>query len=151
MQISVEFTWLVGLLFGFMGVMWAFGKVLGSQFEKHLELRFGSLNTRFIGIENSLKESGSERHEQGEELHQLNEKLHRVEIEIERIQSDMPKGYVRRDEWNKSPNHEDLQKMYKSVSELSSMVHQLVGENRSQTGTLSLILNKMVSNSKGLP
>lgn len=151
MQITVDFTWLVGLLFGFMGVLWAFVKLFGSQFSTHLDKRFTALDTRFAGIENSLKESSSERHEQGQELHQLNEKLHHVELEIERMQADMPSNFVTRAEWNKSPSHEDLQKMYKSVSDLSSTVNQLVGENRSQTDTLRLILNKMVSNSKGLP
>jgi septal ring factor EnvC (AmiA/AmiB activator) len=139
MQITVELTWLIGLFFSFMTVLWAFAKLFGSQFNKNLGERFLALDARFAGIENSLKESSSERHEQGQELHQLNEKLHHVELEIERMQADMPSNFVTRAEWNKS------------VSDLSSTVNQLVGENRSQTDTLRLILNKMVSNSKGLP
>jgi hypothetical protein len=151
MQITVEFTWLVGLLLGFMGVLWAFAKLFAAQFKNHLDERFVVLDTRFSGIENSLKEGNSERHEQGRELHLLNEKLHHVEIEMERIQAEIPKNFVTRAEWMKSPNHEDLQKMYKAVGDLSATVNQLVGESKGQTDTLRLILNKMVSNSKELP
>ncbi len=42
-----------------------------------------------------------------------------------------------------APSHEDLSKMYESLNTLAQTVHQLVGENRGQSDTLRLILNRI--------
>lgn len=42
MILQIEFTWLVGLLLLFFGAVWAFGKVLVSQFDKRLDERFAT-------------------------------------------------------------------------------------------------------------
>lgn len=44
-------VWLVGLLLAFFGCIWAFAKVLGSQQEKLLDVRFASLEeSRTLGV-----------------------------------------------------------------------------------------------------
>lgn len=47
-----------------------------------------------------------------------------------------------------APNHADLGKVYDSINKLSATVNQLVGENRGQSDTLRLILNRITE--KGL-
>lgn len=47
-----------------------------------------------------------------------------------------------------APNHADLAKVYESINALASTVNQLVGENRGQSDTLRLILNRITE--KGL-
>lgn len=42
-----------------------------------------------------------------------------------------------------APSHEDLSKMYQSISQLGQTVHQLVGENRGQSDSLRLILSRL--------
>lgn len=42
-----------------------------------------------------------------------------------------------------APNHSDLAKVYGSINDLAATVNQLVGENRGQTDTLRMILNKI--------
>lgn len=42
-----------------------------------------------------------------------------------------------------APNHSDLAKVYESINGLAATVNQLVGENRGQTDTLRLILNRI--------
>jgi septal ring factor EnvC (AmiA/AmiB activator) len=42
--------------------------------------------------------------------------------------------------------HDNLAEVYKSINQLASTVNQLVGENRSQSDQLRLILNKMTGN-----
>ncbi len=116
------------------GGFWTVGSVAARNLYKQQEGRFDS-------IEATLRKSENDRSEE-------NEKLHRIELELERIQADMPGNFVTRAEWEKSPSHADLQKLYQSIGDLSSTVNQLVGESRGQTDTLKLILNKMV-NSKG--
>ena len=41
------------------------------------------------------------------------------------------------------PSHADLSKVYDSINTLAGTVHQLVGENRGQSDTLRLILNRI--------
>lgn len=48
-----------------------------------------------------------------------------------------------------APSHADIARVYDSVNDLSRTVHQLVGENRGQTDTLRLILNRITE--KGMP
>lgn len=111
------------------GGFWAVAKVAGRQLDEKLEARFDS-------VESSLGNIGKDRREDGE-------KLHRIELELAKMQADMPHRFVTRIEFEKSPSHNDLGQMYKAISELSSTVNQLVGENRGQTDTLRLILNKI--------
>jgi len=47
-----------------------------------------------------------------------------------------------------APNHGDLARVYESINKLAATVNQLVGENRGQTDTLRLILNRITE--KGL-
>lgn len=47
-----------------------------------------------------------------------------------------------------APTHADLARLYESVNQLAGTVNQLVGENRGQTDTLRLILNRITE--KGL-
>lgn len=42
-----------------------------------------------------------------------------------------------------APSHADLSKVYESINALAGTVHQLVGENRGQSDTLRLILNRI--------
>lgn len=42
-----------------------------------------------------------------------------------------------------APSHADLAKVYDSINTLAGTVNQLVGENRGQTDTLRLILNRI--------
>lgn len=42
-----------------------------------------------------------------------------------------------------APNHTDLAKVYESINGLAATVNQLVGENRGQSETLRLILNRI--------
>lgn len=42
-----------------------------------------------------------------------------------------------------APSHHDLGKVYESINTLAATVNQLVGENRGQTDTLRLILNRL--------
>lgn len=48
-----------------------------------------------------------------------------------------------------APDHDDLGKVYVAINELSGTVNQLVGENRGQSDTLRLILNRITE--KGMP
>lgn len=43
-----------------------------------------------------------------------------------------------------APSHDNLGEVYESINKLAAMVHQLVGENRSQTDTLRLIQNQIM-------
>lgn len=45
MMLQIEFTWLVGLLISFFGVVWVFGKLLLKQIEKRLDERFATQET----------------------------------------------------------------------------------------------------------
>lgn len=47
-----------------------------------------------------------------------------------------------------APTHADLARVYESLNTLAGTVNQLVGENRGQTDTLRLILNRITE--KGL-
>lgn len=42
-----------------------------------------------------------------------------------------------------APDHKDISKVYDSINALAATVNQLVGENRSQSDTLKLILNQI--------
>ncbi len=48
-----------------------------------------------------------------------------------------------------APSHGDLGKVYESINGLAATVNQLVGENRGQSDTLRLILNRITE--KGMP
>lgn len=42
-----------------------------------------------------------------------------------------------------APTHQDLSEVYGSINGLAASVNQLVGENRSQTALLNMIINKL--------
>lgn len=48
-----------------------------------------------------------------------------------------------------APDHDDLGKVYEAINTLAGTVNQLVGENRGQSDTLRLILNRITE--KGMP
>lgn len=48
-----------------------------------------------------------------------------------------------------APTHADLSKVYDAINTLAATVNQLVGENRGQSDTLRLILNRITE--KGMP
>lgn len=48
-----------------------------------------------------------------------------------------------------APNHDDFGKVYVAISDLARTVNQLVGENRGQSDTLRLIMNRITE--KGMP
>ena len=48
-----------------------------------------------------------------------------------------------------APNHADLAKVYDSLNNLAGTVNQLVGENKGQSDTLRLILNRITE--RGMP
>lgn len=50
---------------------------------------------------------------------------------------------------DRAPSHADLAKVYESLNQLAGTVNQLVGENRGQSDTLRLILNRITE--KGMP
>lgn len=85
-----------------------------------------------------------------------NEKIVALTAEVAALESDMT---VLRASAKNAPNHADLSRVYEAIksqgektnntiSLLAATVHQLVGENRGQTDTLRLILNRMTE--KGL-
>ena len=74
-----------------------------------------------------------------------NEKIAALTAEVAALDSDMT---VLKASAEKAPNHADLGKVYESINGLAATVNQLVGENRGQTDTLRLILNRMTE--KGL-
>ena len=42
-----------------------------------------------------------------------------------------------------APDHSDIARVYESINKLAATVNQLVGENRGQSDTLRMILNKI--------
>lgn len=85
MILQIEFTWLVGLLIAFIGAIWAFGKVLMSQFEKRL-------NDRFAAIEKARAEAGAIWQS---ELAQLKN----MERDFLKFQVELPQKVVFRDDY----------------------------------------------------
>ena len=80
-----------------------------------------------------------------------NEKIAKLTAEIAALDADM--GKLKASSEN-APNHADLGHVYdaikaqgektnSTISSLAATVNQLVGENRGQTDTLRLILNRM--------
>lgn len=85
MTLQIEFTWLVGLLIAFLGAVWAFGKVLVSQFDKRLD-------ERFVSIKADLDKREADDVKVAEQLRQF-------EKEFLTFQRDMPIQYVRREDY----------------------------------------------------
>ena len=96
MIFQIEFTWLVGLLIAFFGVVWAFGKVLLDQIEKRLGERFAGQekmrgesqkhwDTKFAAIEAAGREESSQ--------------WQRIERELLSLKAELPVQYVRREDY----------------------------------------------------
>lgn len=85
MTLQIEFTWLVGLLIAFLGAVWAFGKVLVSQFDKRLD-------DRFLSIKVDLDKREADDAKVAAQLRQF-------EKEFLTFQRDMPIQYVRREDY----------------------------------------------------
>lgn len=85
MILQVEFSWLVGLMLAFFGVVWAFGKVLMAQFEKRL-------SERFAAIEEARKNAGAV-------LQQELAQLKNMERDFLKFQAELPTRVVFRDDY----------------------------------------------------
>lgn len=68
-----------------------------------------------------------------EQIAEMQSKVDKVERELTGLKSTI----------EAAPSHADLGKVYESMRELATTVHQLVGENRGQSDTLRLILNRL--------
>ncbi|MDD4930505.1 MAG: hypothetical protein PHP85_14710 [Gallionella sp.] len=110
MQISVEFTWLVGLFFAFLGVLWAFGKILVNQFEKHLELRFDA--------QDKAQTAAATHWEQ--RFYSVEDMTRRAAQDIVNLKIDLPKVYVQREDWIRFATSFDHK-----IDSINHAIHQL--------------------------
>ncbi|MDH2918460.1 MAG: hypothetical protein PXX73_04625 [Sideroxydans sp.] len=89
MKIEVEFVWLVGLLLSFFGVVWVFGMLLVSQFEKRIGAQFEAQgearkvtqfhwDTRFNELDALAK---------------------RTAADVMALRIELPKEYIAREDW----------------------------------------------------
>lgn len=96
MTLEVDFVWLVGLLLAFFGASAAAGKLLLAQAQRHLDDRFEAqektrannhdqVQRRLDGIESTTREDASQ--------------WQRVERELLRFQAELPRDYIRRDDF----------------------------------------------------
>lgn len=89
MQVQIEFWQLIGgiaaAVVAFGTMIWAFGKVLMTQFEKRL-------NERFVAIEAARTAAGSS-------LKIELDQLKNVERDFLKFQADLPVQYVRREDY----------------------------------------------------
>lgn len=155
MTIQVEFwqllTFGVGLLIAFFGAVFAAGKVLGGQWQKGLDERFAAQDMARLEGSSLLRKTLDEH--QANEKH-TREQLLTLEREFMNWRNDLPHRHGERlsrleAEVGSMPSNDDLGKVYESVNKLASQVNQLVGENRGQSDTLRLILNRITE--KGMP
>lgn len=76
---------LIAIALGFVGALWALLKLLAAQYERSLEARFKVLNESMGGIKNSQARE--------------QETTQRLERELLRFQAELPRDYVRRDDF----------------------------------------------------
>lgn len=69
-----------------------------------------------------------------------NERVSELADKVEKLDKDVSALQV---SVEGAPNHDHLAKVYESINGLAATVNQLVGENRGQTDTLRLILNRI--------
>ncbi|MTD32533.1 hypothetical protein [Paludibacterium denitrificans] len=96
MKVTVEFWYLVGLLLGFLGVVFTFGKLLLGEIEKRLDQRFET-------IDKANKDSSTHWDERFSALLEQNrreaEGWKTIEKDFLRFQAELPLQYVRRDDY----------------------------------------------------
>lgn len=91
--------------------------------------RNDEVDKKFTGLQSDQKKQGDKL---GGEMAALSTRLAHLETAVE-----------------SAPDHDDLAKVYDGLNKLSGTVNQLVGENRGQSDTLRLILNRITE--KGMP
>src|SRR3990172_4027453 len=88
MTLQIEFTWLIGLCFVFIGAMWALAKLLMAQTFKQLDARFESQDL----ARTKAQEHWEARFGQIEALARSNER------DLLTMRGDLPNIYVRRED-----------------------------------------------------
>lgn len=114
MTVTVEFWYLVGLLLGFLGVVFTFGKLLLGEIEKRLDQRFLAidaankaaelrLDQRFQAIDEANKDASKHWDTRFAELLEQNRReadgWQRIEKDFLRFQAELPLQYVRREDY----------------------------------------------------
>jgi hypothetical protein len=89
MKIEVEFVWLVGVLFAFFGVVWAFGLVLVNQFEKRIAEQFTAQGE-------ARKVTQFHWDARFNELDLL---AKRTAADVTALRIELPKEYIAREDW----------------------------------------------------
>lgn len=150
MSIQIEpwqlLTFGVGLLISFFGAVFAAGKLLGGQWQKGLDDRFAAQDKARTEGSAMLRRTLDEHME---DERQTRAQLIALEREFLDWRSDLPHRHGERISHLETaikavPTTEDLARMYESINKLAGTVNQLVGENRGQTDTLRLILNRIM-------
>lgn len=85
MTVQLELWHLITLLVMFLGFCFAAGKLLISQFERHIDARFSAQAERLGEIENANRDESAH--------------WQRVERELMGLKADLPLSYVRRDDY----------------------------------------------------
>lgn len=96
MTVNMELWQLITLLLAFFGAVWAFGKVLMTQFDRQLDIRFKA--------QDEARESGSKALREKLDLHMEQEvrtadQLKALERDFLLWKADMPVMYVRREDY----------------------------------------------------
>ncbi len=96
MTVTVDFWYLVGLLLGFLGVVFTFGKLLLAQIEQRLDQRFKA-------IDEANKATSTHWDTRFAELMEQNRReadgWQRIEKDFLRFQAELPLQYVRREDY----------------------------------------------------
>ena len=96
MTVTVDFWYLVGLLLGFLGVVFTFGKLLLGQIEQRLDQRFKA-------IDEANKATSTHWDTRFAELMEQNRREAdgwlRIEKDFLRFQAELPLQYVRREDY----------------------------------------------------
>lgn len=96
MTVTVEFWYLVGLLLGFLGVVFTFGKLLLGQIEQRLDQRFKAIDEANKATSNHWDTRFAELMEQNR---READGWQRIEKDFLRFQADLPLQYVRREDY----------------------------------------------------
>lgn len=83
--IQIEFWHVVLVLLAFFGACWAAGTVILGQFRRHIDDNHGQLQARLDSLEKTHRDESSQ--------------WHRIERELLKLQADLPKEYVRREDY----------------------------------------------------
>ena len=96
MTVTVEFWYLVGLLLGFLGVVFTFGKLLLAQFEQRLDQRFKAIDEANNATSKHWDTRFAELMEQNR---READGWQRIEKDFLRFQAELPLQYVRREDY----------------------------------------------------